>query len=303
MRGPVLLDLAEVYQSSVETLSYIFLCSSTGSLFGSFFGNQNHDSLDSIIIFGSLAGFIMDKYPDHQGLILFFFNFFFGALTMIVPYTGYVSLLMVIYFFIGFNSAGCDAGGNIICLHVWRGLDSGPAMHSIHFSFAAGGFLAPLLAIPFLSERAQILDVNATTAAVTDDQDLSSATRIHYLFPLIGMIGVVISFGFLIYHCFMYKAQRRGQGGGTEDKDGSTKWTRYLNNHHPFFLTIHNIHCRPLVIVIVPISLFFFIYVGIEYALGIYFTTFGVASDLRLSKAQGAELTAIFFGCFAVSLD
>ena len=46
-------------------------------------------------------------------------------------------------------------------------------------------------------------------------------------------------------------------------------------------------------------ALFFFFYVGAEVCYGVYLTTFAVKSPLALTKQAGAEITAIFFGCFA----
>ena len=41
--------------------------------------------------------------------------------------------------------------GSFICLLIWRGQNSGPYMHTIHFGWSFGTMLAPLLAAPFLS--------------------------------------------------------------------------------------------------------------------------------------------------------
>jgi hypothetical protein len=41
-------------------------------------------------------------------------------------------------------------GGNVLCLDAWRGFDSGPFLHSIHFTFGIGAFIAPVIAEPFL---------------------------------------------------------------------------------------------------------------------------------------------------------
>ena len=36
-------------------------------------------------------------------------------------------------------------GGQVLLLDVWRGRDSGPYMHALHFMFGMGAFLAPVL--------------------------------------------------------------------------------------------------------------------------------------------------------------
>ena len=43
----------------------------------------------------------------------------------------------------------CCAGGNMFCIKIWS-KNSPPYMQALHFSFAIGAFLAPLLARPFL---------------------------------------------------------------------------------------------------------------------------------------------------------
>ena len=54
----------------------------------------------------------------------------------------------------GFVIGSLDTGGNVLCLDTWQGVeDSGPYMHSIHFSFGLGAFLAPLIAEKFLREN------------------------------------------------------------------------------------------------------------------------------------------------------
>ena len=60
-----------------------------------------------------------------------------------------------------------------MCLDIWRGGDSGPAMHCIHFFFGVGAFIAPLAAAPFLSRKIERQDSSngslVTTGANTTD--------------------------------------------------------------------------------------------------------------------------------------
>ena len=46
-------------------------------------------------------------------------------------------------------------GGNLLCLSIWSGTaHCSPHIHSIHFFYATGAFVAPLAAAPFLSTKA-----------------------------------------------------------------------------------------------------------------------------------------------------
>ena len=57
------------------------------------------------------------------------------------------------------------SGGNVLCLNIW-GMNSGPYMQALHFSFGVGAFVAPLIAEPFLAQG----DFNATN--VTEKYEL-----------------------------------------------------------------------------------------------------------------------------------
>ena len=43
-----------------------------------------------------------------------------------------------------------NTGENVLILDIWKGRESGPYMHALHFTFGIGTFLAPVLARPFL---------------------------------------------------------------------------------------------------------------------------------------------------------
>ncbi len=53
--------------------------------------------------------------------------------------------------FIGNNPRPSPAALNVLCLDIWRGSSSGPAVHSLHSVFSVGAFLAPLASRPYLS--------------------------------------------------------------------------------------------------------------------------------------------------------
>ena len=47
--------------------------------------------------------------------------------------------------------------------------------------------------------------------------------------------------------------------------------------------------------------LFFTVYVGLEATCGMYFTTYSVISKVNLSKVDGAYVTAVYYGSFALT--
>eukprot|EP00095_Tigriopus_kingsejongensis_P006320 maker-scaffold61_size441589-snap-gene-3.36 protein:Tk06320 transcript:maker-scaffold61_size441589-snap-gene-3.36-mRNA-1 annotation:"hypothetical protein LOTGIDRAFT_237460" len=90
-RGPTLLDLTEIYQTDVETISFMFLISSVGSLIGAFF-----------------TGWIMDKYPGFQAQFMFIFTFLLGAIAILFPFLGHLYVFFAAIFVAGFNSGALD---------------------------------------------------------------------------------------------------------------------------------------------------------------------------------------------------
>ena len=76
-----------------------------------------------------------------------------GLTNIVLPHLKYLWLFFATSTLLSFASGSLDAGGNVLILDCWQGGDAGPYMHSIHFSFALGAFLAPLLAVPFLGHH------------------------------------------------------------------------------------------------------------------------------------------------------
>ena len=102
-----------------------------------------------------------------------------------------------------------------MCLDVWRGHEhGGPYMHSIHFSYALGCFIGPVLAEPFISNSKNdfshsdndlLMPVANTTMkngtyAEEESDDFQSKYNISgmkILYPTIGMFAIFTSLGYL----------------------------------------------------------------------------------------------------------
>ena len=77
-----------------------------------------------------------------------------GLTTTMIPFSPSLYHFFGLIGINGFVIGSLDTGGNVLCLDTWQGEhDSGPFMHSIHFSFGLGAFLAPLIAEKFLKEE------------------------------------------------------------------------------------------------------------------------------------------------------
>lgn len=70
---------------------------------------------------------------------------------------------MVASIMVGIANGFLDTGASTVCLRLW-GKESGPYMQAMHFAFAVGGSLAPLLVQAFIGETTALLQhSNITT--------------------------------------------------------------------------------------------------------------------------------------------
>ncbi|CAH1798362.1 unnamed protein product, partial [Owenia fusiformis] len=93
--------------------------------------------------------------------------------------------------------------GNALMIALWGEHTPSP-MHSMHFGWRAGAFLAPMIAYPFLSGRLEVpilvnSTLNNTTEAtiVNGTRIILTESKIIYPYMITGGLGVLISFVYL----------------------------------------------------------------------------------------------------------
>ncbi len=165
-------------------------------------------------------------------------------------------------------------------LDIWRGLNGGPYMHSIHFSFSLGAFLSPIIAAPFLSKNEETASSlgNGTDSTSLVKEDAGDESRIWIYFLCAGSATVLVSFGYLFFAVSEARTRKRaslvvvGEGGIDGQVKTKTRWSFNM----VAFVSI--------------VCVFFFAYVGVEYLFGVYLTAFTVASKLSATKVQVGQL-------------
>ncbi len=182
-----------------------------------------------------------------------------------------------------------------MCLHLWRGLNGGPYLHSIHFSFSFGAFLSPLLAAPFLSSKgsfASEADDDNVTAIVEDDDGGGGGggggndSRIWIYFLAAGSATVLISLGYLHFGISGMLIRRKGEEEKAGLKATATGRNRSeVRGENAEAKTSGNRRSANFVAFVSLVCLFFFSYVGVEYLFGMYLTTF-VASSRHLGATK-----------------
>ena len=198
-------------------------------------------------------------------------------------------------------------GGNVLCLEIWKGHKNGdPYLHSIHFAFALGAFLSPILAEPFLSktsvkaetdEHAINLNTTKPDNLTILSQDVYGIPGMYILYPTIGFLTILSSIGYLI---FAIKGRRKKTSQtiaheNMNDNQSSNTNVSYTTQDEDTKKK-EMIYKRLLVITLL---MFLFTYVGTEIMFGTYIATFAVDSELQLSRQEAAFVNAVFWGSFA----
>ena len=217
------------------------------------------------------------------------------------------------------------AGVHAVLIKLW-GHESGPCMQLLHFAFAFGGFCAPLIAKPFVSEEVEEDGGNNITDATASSGNCSDPTA-QYEFSGMGMSlncsavdtnsANTLLFGwaywiastFLILPLLAYlyyatklellavsKCCRKGnlQSLSTEETDSATPVN---TDEQQSSLGKQGMIYKSIIFT----NLFFFMlfYVGTEIAFGSLVFTFAVKGELQFSKPKAAVLAAVFWGTFA----
>jgi len=123
--GPTLPALATQTNSRLGQMGLLFLASSIGYTVGTL-----------------ISGRIFDRARGH--LVLGIAQLFVAAMLVLIPFTPWLWLLLVILVCMGVAGGFINTGGNI--LMTWtHGEKVGPFMNALHFFFGLGAFLSPLL--------------------------------------------------------------------------------------------------------------------------------------------------------------
>jgi len=274
VKGPTLLDLKDLVGADISQISFLFMLSSIGSLVGCF-----------------TVGAILDRLIKFRYLILASCLVIIGITTSLLPYSPGLLLLYTVSFFGGFGSGALDTAGNVLLLDIWKGRESGPYMHALHFTFGVGAFLAPVVAKPFLfNADPEFKDSNSSSSENISmsyqTQELDSIWTIKTLYPILGCYSLIISIGFVL--CFLI--DKRKNADESDDKHKKEDPSKDDSKD-----------TRKRILLVSLMSIFFFFYVGVEVSYGTYIAVFSVKSSLAMSRRAGSDITAIFWGTFAAT--
>ncbi|NWH77849.1 MFS4B protein, partial [Piaya cayana] len=205
-----------------------------------------------------------------------------------IPWCKKSLLLTVLMSVIGASMGILDTGGNILVLNTW-GAEAGPHMQALHFSFAAGAFVAPILAKMALggSESEDFpVGGKANQSVLRSVPTASAASAVSVLkhhfgadflwsYIVIGTYILLVSFIFFILY---------SKGSSARDKSQAASQKNTFAKYHYALIFL--------------LFLFFFWYVGAEVTYGSYIFTYAkVFAEMKDNEA--AALNSVFWGAFA----
>ncbi|XP_075558432.1 sodium-dependent glucose transporter 1A-like isoform X1 [Dermacentor variabilis] len=300
IRGVALLDLAEIYGTSIASISYLITTCGVGNLIGSLLAAPKQPCQDTK---SSKGGKLHDTYNTQLVSIVAMAATCVTA-TMI-PLSGILALAHVTMFLCGLSVAAFATGANVWIIRMWTD-NSSPALQLFHLAFGIGGLLGPFIARPFLSNSD---GGNATAPNTTDNayptqnsiaylpvdlvdlanssaaQNGTGESSVYYAFGIVGAFYLVLTVSMIVLYIIdnadFKPAVPEGEGfTPAEEQRNPARFTR---------------------IILGTMCVYIGIYVALECTTSQMVASFAVQSQLHFSKSLASRVESAFFFSFAAS--
>ncbi|XP_067670542.1 sodium-dependent glucose transporter 1A-like [Haliotis asinina] len=284
---PAFLDLALITGTNVEQASVFYTAMSVGGLVGSV-----------------VMGFLFDKLTNHRLLLLAASNIG-GAVTLAaIPWSRNYWLTIFIFFINYVFNLAFDTGTHADLLNTW-GKDGKMFLQFLHFSYALGTILSPLIAEPFLVEiggdnstQQPSLHVDLIGPSPNKTADFTPYAAVKDNFTIPGYDNhpeSQIKYAYLIAgFLFLFSALLMGLEGCINRKKPKSAVVK--EDHRE----IRELQPRTKVIVLLIVSVIYFFHCASGLTISGYMMAFCV-KDRGWSKETTAYLTAVFWAVFAAS--
>lgn len=250
-----------------------------------------------------------------------------GLSVMVLPHLRSLVMYFMAQGAVGFASAGIDVAGNVWLLEMWQE-NSNPYMQGMHFSYALGSTISPLICEPFLSpdkivngtvvngtsvhgtsfhgtsvhghgtgnnlDNLTIFD-NTTIIPFTNISSDAFRSRIHIPYAMVSSISFLASLLLVIFYI------------NSPYKD-PLRTLSHIKPSQSIEITDESINLIPLrlprsyfVTIISLGALILCFYAGIELNTFTYLQAFAVNIDLHLTKSTGAFMTSVVSASYTVS--
>jgi len=271
--APVMLDMSEILEAGMDDLSWALAAKIAGYAllalpFGWLFSRVNRQM--GTVVCLVIVGLTSVPMPLVKSLPMFF-------LEMVVQ---------------GMASSGIDVALNAWILEVWQE-KANPYMQGMHFSWAVGATVAPLLCQPFLSKP---LNQSLMSGNEELDRLVPHSESMIYISYLISCFLCLFAAGFLLVVNLVVPYQprkrekneeheeNREEGIGKDLSDSIKPTKQYTDLKWLIFLS----------------NLLMVFYCSVENNIFSFFPDFAVYSKMRLSKSTAAFMTSVLSGSFAL---
>ena len=274
VRGPTLLDLKDLIGVEISDVASIFAFKS----FGGFIG----------VI---MVGLLLDRFqPSVQYLFLFVTFFTKTVTTCLLPHSPNLMVMQAVEFIFGLCHGSFHSVGNLLQIRIWAGSghDSSPYMYALHFFYAIGALVTPVIAKPFLGEEVE----SSLNMTLPDIHELEAGEdqiwTIKTLYPLISLI-MLLPAPFFLYYFFQDRReeQRFHRSSSKAEVTQQEDQGKYLSRNKTIALLIFAF-------------IYYFTMAGIEHGFRSFTAVFSVNSALSLSRPEAADVLATFYVAFAI---
>ncbi|KAL3832490.1 hypothetical protein ACJMK2_024130 [Sinanodonta woodiana] len=286
--GPAFPDLRLIVNKDLTTASWLLTAWTTGFLAGSL-----------------IYGVLYDKF--NRLLLLFLIVLGMSLSSGIMPWCSLFPLMVTMRAIGGACAGGLDTGANTVIASIW-GVDGRPYMQTVHFSFAFGGIISPLLTEPFLAPKRPLSEMakesqngtenisfsnishtsdfpscsSSTNCTITTELEYWGETKVQYAYMISMIIGILSAISFLVtYLQRNSEAQRRANQEANEA-------SRRISTQISKFQKIG---------VMTLLMLMFHVYCAVEDTFGSYLMTFSLL-HLNWTKLNGSLATTIYWASF-----
>jgi FHS family Na+ dependent glucose MFS transporter 1 len=293
--GPTIIDLAARNNVDISAIAGMMFVRSIGGILGAIGSGILCDKVHRFSLWMTCTDIVLG-----------------ASLTFVIPLSDKLPLLGVLMFFHGIMFGGLSNGIHALLFNVLKGKDTGPILQLLHFMYALGAFLSPLVTRPFLTDENSLNSTSSCYCNATYDNcsidDFGSGSSpfnascppsysetFHYAYWLVTIPLLLSLPGLLAYAikdqclCIRTTVKETNIGNATKDKEMTpAAEDRTYPNSLWYLIPFMSL-------------LFFFVifYVALEMSYGIYVFTFAVKGDLQFPKPKAAVLSSVFFGTFS----
>jgi FHS family Na+ dependent glucose MFS transporter 1 len=271
-----------------------------------------------------ITGVLMDRFASRLSLwLLVFSTITLAIVTAVLPLSNLLVLFSVCMFVQGLALGSLENGIHTLLIKLWKSTNTGPAIQMIHFTFAFGAFLIPLVSTPFITRhlhyknchffstssecRNHLVPANYCIPSdgsglyneSSDSCIMSQSIKFRYVY-WIATIPLLISLPGLLFYsikqecCFNLKKCTKHDSEEIEEEDETND--EQENDETPRSYPDTKIYAVAMIIIA---ACFIFVYVGLEVAFGTYLFTYAVEGEPQFTKKTATILSSLFWGTFS----